>query len=186
MDYPHKNIRLHPSKYQGVQWHFVTLCCAVRRPIFANAERACWIVDELRRESTSHNFAVHAYSAMPDHLHGLVTGLDATSDLLAFLKSFKQRTAYEFRRRFNDDLWQKKFYDHILRQKDSVERVAAYIWMNPVRKGLCRDAREYPHSGSFVLDWKTEAVRVEAWVPPWKEKAPDAKTTATSKTKAPA
>jgi putative transposase len=190
MDYSHKNIRLHPAKYRGVQWHFVTLCCEARRPIFANAARASWIVDELRQSSTSHNFAVHAYSAMPDHLHALVMGLDATSNLLVFLRSLKQKTAYEFRRRFHDDLWQKKFYDHILRQTDSVERVAAYIWMNPVRKGLCKAPHEYPYSGSFVLDWRKEVARVEAWVPPWKDKARDARTrartTATSSTKAPA
>ncbi len=186
MDYPHKNIRLHPAKYRGVQWHFVTLCCAARRPVFGDAEQARWIVDELRKDSNSHKFAVHAYSAMPDHLHALLMGLDATSNLLAFMKSLKQKTAYEFQKEFQIDLWQKKFYDHILRQTDSVEGVAAHIWMNPVRKGLCKDPREYPYSGSFALDWKKEAARVEAWVPPWKDKTPDAKTTATPKTKAPA
>jgi len=172
MIFHHKNIRLHPAKYRGVQWHFVTLCCATRRSVFADAELASWIVGELRQHATAHNFAVHAYCVMSDHLHALVMGLDATSDLLIFLRSLKQKTAYEFHRKFHGDLWQKKFYDHILRQKDSVERVAGYIWMNPVRKGLCKDPQEYPYSGSFVLDWKRETALVETWVPPWKEKAP--------------
>jgi len=170
MIFLHKNIRLHPAKYRGVQWHFVTLCCADRHRVFADVERASWMVDQLRQHATSHNFAVHAYCVMPEHLHALAMGLDATSDLLAFLKTLKQKTAYEFRGTFHRDLWQKKFYDHILRQKDSVARVAAYIWMNPVRKGLCKEPQEYPYSGSFTLNWKGETPPGETWVPPWKEK----------------
>ncbi|MBZ5695418.1 MAG: transposase [Acidobacteriia bacterium] len=177
MGFLHRNIRLPAAKYRGVQWYFVTLCCAGRRRVFADEKRATWIVDELRRHATSHRFAVHAYCAMPDHLHALVMGLDATSDLLTFLKNLKQKTAYEFHSEFDRSLWQKKFYDHILRREDAVERVAAYIWMNPVRKGLCKDPREYAFSGSFVLDWKRDGKPVETWVPPWKEKAPATKAT---------
>ena len=140
--------------------------------MFANTKHASWIVDTLRKEAAAHDFAIHAYCVMPQHLHVLAVGMSPASDLLMFLKNLKQKTAYEFRRRFHRDLWQKKFYDHILRHSDSVERVAAYIWMNPVRKGFCETPQEYPHSGSFVLDWKRETAPVDAWVPPWKDKAP--------------
>jgi putative transposase len=172
MAFLHKNIRLDPTKYKGMQWYFVTMCCAGRRRVFADAEQASWIVDELRQRSASHGFGVHAYCAMPDHLHALLRGLHTTSDLLVFMKNLKQTTAYEFRRKFRRDLWQKKFYDHILRRKDSVGRVASYIWMNPVRRGLCDDMLGYPHSGSLVLDRKREIAPVEIWTPPWKQKTP--------------
>jgi putative transposase len=167
-----QNIRLYPAKYRGVRWYFITLCCAERRLTFGDSGRASWIIDHLRRESAAHGFAVHAYCVMPDHLHVLVMGLDETSDLLVFLKQLKQKSGYEFRRKFHLYLWQKKFYDHILRQEDSVPRVAGYIWMNPVRKGFCSDPREYPYSGSFVADWQRDVATAEAWVPPWKGKAP--------------
>ena len=170
MDFPHKNIRLSAARYKGAQRYFVTLCCAGRRPVLRDAGRASWIVEGLRDEAASHDFAVYAYSAMPDHLHALVIGMDDTADLLAFMKALKQKTAYEFRKKFRRDLWQKKFYDHILRQNDSIHRVAGYIWMNPVRKGICSDPLDYPYSGSFVIDWKKGVVPVETWVPPWKEK----------------
>jgi len=108
---------------------------------------------------------------MPDHLHALVVGLNEKSDLLAFVKNLKQKTALEFRREFGRDLWQKKFYDHILRENDSSVRVAMYIWMNPVRKAICKDPRDYPYSGSFLVDWKKEMRPIEEWVPPWKEES---------------
>ena len=108
MGFPHKNIRLPAARYNGEQRYFVTLCCAARRRVFADAERASGIVGELRQQAAAHGFAVYAYCVMPDHLHLLVIGLSATSDLLAFLKSLKQKTAYEFRQKFGRDLWQKK------------------------------------------------------------------------------
>ncbi len=113
---------------------------------------------------------------MPDHFHALVRGMETTSDLLVFLKRLKQETAYEFQRRFGHTLWQMRFYDHILRPKDSPDRVAAYIWMNPVRQGLCGDPKEYAYSGSFVSDWKGAAQPDEPWAPLWKRKLPATKT----------
>lgn len=155
-------------RYKGAQWHFVTICCAARRPLFADADRAAWIVDELRQQAAAHEFAVHAYCAMPDHLHVLVMGLGPASHLLPFVKSLKQKTGYEFRKQFRRDLWQKTFYDHILRQDDSIDRVAGYIWLNPVRQGICGDPREYAYSGSFAIDWTKGMAPVGEWVPPWK------------------
>ncbi|HKN60732.1 MAG TPA: transposase [Candidatus Acidoferrales bacterium] len=171
MEFQHKNIRRPAAHYVGHRWYFVTFCCANRHAIFANAPEAEWFTGELRGQSESHRFAIHAYCVMPDHVHLLAFGLDSASDLLLFLKSLKQSTGYEFKRRFRRDLWQKKFYDHILRSHDTPERVAAYIWMNPVRKGICADPREYPYSGSFVQDWK-QIAPVKPWVAPWQMLTP--------------
>ncbi|HEX4003192.1 MAG TPA: transposase [Candidatus Acidoferrales bacterium] len=172
MSFMHKNVRLPAFRYRGTRWYFVTLCCAARRRVFGSPEWASRIVAHLRAEATAYRFAIHAYCAMPDHLHVLARGDEANSDLLAFVKNFNQKTDHEFRVGFHRDLWQKKFYDRILRQTDSVERVAGYIWLNPVRAGICEDPREYPHSGSFTMDWKKGFAPVEKWVPPWKGKAP--------------
>ena len=172
MQFLHKNIRLPAVKYRGVHWYFVTFCCAARRRVFADSKWASRIVDELRLEAAAYCFDVYAYCVMPDHVYALVKGLDPACDLLAFVKNLKQKTDREFREKFHRDLWQKKFYDRILRKTDSVGRVAGYIWMNPVRRGICTDPREYPYSGSFAVDWKKDYAPAKTWVPPWKEKAP--------------
>jgi len=47
--------------------------------------------------------------------------------------------------------------------------VACYIWSNPVRKGLCKRAEDWPSSGSFTVDWRRLlSVGVDPWTPPWK------------------
>ena len=172
MNYPHKNIRLKPEHYKGQGWYFVTLCCAERRRIFDSPKEAFWVIDELGRAASRRGFGVYAYSVMPDHLHALAHGAAVTSDLLKFMKDFKQTTAYHFERSHHAVLWQKKYYEHILRTKESVDSVAAYIWMNPVRKGLCKSPEEYPFSGSMIIEWKPIRPCEELWTPPWKAKAP--------------
>jgi putative transposase len=170
LNYPqHKNIRLNPVMYIGRRSYFVTLCCSARRPVFANRDRAIWFIENLRKQSGDYGFVVHAYCVMPDHVHLLVTGTGAASDLLAFLRNLKQTTAHEYLHKFGRALWQKKFYDHILRPRDNSANVALYIWLNPVRKGICRDPRDYPYCGSFVLDWKKAISPAQSWVPGWKK-----------------
>jgi putative transposase len=179
VSFSHKNIRLPATNYVGQHWYFVTICCAERRHIFADSARALRLIEHLGDEAASHQFAVRAYCVMPDHLHALVLGLGPTSDMLALVKMLKQKTAYEFQRAFPRPLWQKKFYDHILRPNDSPAGVAAYIWMNPVRKGFCASPLDYPFSGSFALDWRKIISLVELWIPPWKTKSADLKVAAT-------
>ncbi len=158
--------------YVGRPSYFVTMCCAGHRPIFANSRNAIELIETLRTHSITHSFAVHAYCVMPDHFHMFVAGVEPTSDLLALVKHIKQTTSRLHRGVTGETVWQKKFYDHILRPRDNAEGVAAYIWMNPVRKGLCTDPRDHPYSGSFTIDWKTAIAPVESWVPHWKKRLP--------------
>jgi putative transposase len=111
--------------------------------------------ETLRTCSEKHGFAVLAYCFMPDHLHLLVEG-GSQSDLPQFVKDFKQQTAYAHRRSNSGVLWQKSYYDHILRAEEDVRDTARYIVGNPVRAGLATIASDHPHSGSF--DWGSTIV----------------------------
>lgn len=137
--------------------------------MFADGALAAWMIEKLRSAARADRFEVYAFCVMPDHFHALVAGSESSSDLLAFAKKLKQITAHAYKQRLGDTLWQKRFYDHILRPNDNALAIAGYIWRNPVRKGLCRDMRDYPHSGSFVLDWRKAVTPMEEWVPGWRK-----------------
>ncbi len=108
------------------------------------------------------------WCVMPDHLHVFVEGQADDSDLREFVTRFKQQTAFPFFRRFGRRLWQRNFYDHVVRPYEPIHPIFWYIWMNPVRKGLCGDPREYPYSGSDTVEWKQRKPVTEGWAPPWK------------------
>jgi REP element-mobilizing transposase RayT len=165
-----KNIRLPASRYRGRGLYFVTLCFAGRSRFGANPRVASWLLAQLRRHASECQFDVHAYCIMPDHFHLLVAGTTDHSNLVKFVESFKQTTAIGFARRTRRRLWQRKYYDHVLRGKDSADRVAWYVWMNPVRKGLCREPKEYRFVGSFteIGNRMLKGAAAPEWIPAWK------------------
>jgi putative transposase len=167
LEFTRKNHRLNANEYVGQKWCFITMCCERREPIFVASDRAAWIVDFLKAESVKHQFLVDAYCVMPDHLHFLGFGTKQECNLLAFAKSFKQKTGYYFQQKHGSRLWQRNFYDHMLRSGEASGHVATYIWMNPVRKGLCTNFEEYPFSGSLTRQWNGSPT-TEIWTPPWK------------------
>jgi len=167
------NIRLAAGRYVGRHLYFITLCFHNRRRFGKDPRLARWIISQVRKHADACEFFAHAYCVMPDHVHTLVGGASETSNMVKFVEAFKQETAIEFVRRMRRPLWQFKYYDHILRGPDSADRVAWYIWMNPVRKGLCATPTEYPFLGSFTemgARMLKGSPTVE-WIPPWKDAA---------------
>lgn len=128
MEFRRKNIRLPACSYAGQRWYFLSACTEGRTPRFLRADSVEEQLALLDQMASKEKFATQAYCFMPDHL--------------AFSNGFKQRSGYAFKQRVKQRLWQHKPYDHILRDGDSWEAVATYIWMNPVREGLCQRAED--------------------------------------------
>ncbi len=78
---------------------------------------------------------------MPNHVHILVCGAESSS-LVRFVQHFKQATGYR-----QPNLWQRSYYDHVVRYEEAIDDVARYIWDNPVEAGLAEHPADYPHSG---------------------------------------
>ncbi len=104
----------------------------------------------LSQSSERHGFRVLAYCFMPSHLHLLMQGSEK-SRLAAFVKHFKQASSFDYRGE-TGQLWQRSFYDRVLRAEDDLESVARYIWNNPVRAGIVDDWEKYRFSGPFGAD----------------------------------
>jgi len=96
---------------------------------------------------------VLAYTFMPDHCHLLVY-TEGNITIIDFIKKYKQITGYYFKQKYSKKLWQKSYYDHIVRDSEDIDEFIAYIFKNPVRSGLVDDWYEYPYSGSFEFEVK--------------------------------
>jgi len=160
--------RLSPESYFGRQAYFVTICCDRRDPFLRDEGTAQSVLAVLLECAAAHSFRLHAYCLMPDHSHVLAEGLHDRSHLREFIRVFKQRSAFAFRKSHGRRLWEMSYYDHILRPLDRIEDVACYIWWNPVRKKLCARPQEFPFSGSQTIDWIKRSSAVSSWSAPWK------------------
>jgi putative transposase len=161
--------RLPQPNYLGHRTYFVTICCHNRRSVFTDLEAGQGTVEILKQSTKKQLLSLHAYCLMPDHLHFMVEGREEKSDLAKLVISFKQRSAFYHRTESPLQLWQNRFYEHILRSADSAHDVACYIWMNPVRANLCVNPSDYALSGSQTIDWMKQDLKVSTWTPPWKK-----------------
>lgn len=164
-----KNIRLPKREYLGTKIYFLTICCEKRFPLFADMERARQAEEAIWDCAEKTGFRLHAYCVMPDHVHVLVEGSEKDSDGAVFANRFRQKTGFLFRDAGAGKIWQRSYYDHVLRKAEDCDNVAWYIWMNPVRKGIVRIAWDYGFSGSATVEWPPlKSNENEEWAPPWK------------------
>ena len=140
--------RLQSFEYVGFYRYFLTICVFGRAGGFVDDEVARNVVMQLSQTADAHRFAVIAYCLMPDHLHALVAGEHEAADFREFVRIFKQRTSFGWKRRRSTPLWQRGYFDHVLRDEEDTLGVARYIVENPIRAGLVRHPVEYPYVGS--------------------------------------
>ena len=165
----HRKVRrLTPQNYFGRQTYFVTICCDQRASHLGEPSTAESVQSLLLECAANCGFRLHAFCVMPDHIHILAEGVHDRCNLREFVRLFKQRTAFAFRKLRGVALWEMSYYDHILRPSDRIEDVACYIWWNPVRKKFCTHPCEFPYSGSQTIDWIRRSAAGTPWIAPWK------------------
>lgn len=138
--------RLSADVYTSPGRFSLTLCTADRRPLLTRSDIVSPVRKTLRSEAAHVGIRIDAYCFMPDHMHILVTSRGA--DVRVLMKRFKQASEYWFRRSNRGRLWQKGYYDRVLRSDQDTERVVECILENPVRQGICQSWDEYPYSWS--------------------------------------
>jgi putative transposase len=121
-------------------------------PLFVREDAMSLVLLDLSRTADVEHSAVIAYCFMPDHLHTLVEGIRADCDLRRVARVFKQRSSFQWKRRMNGELWQRRYFEHVLRDDEDSFQVARYILDNPVRAGVVRNPEDYPFLGSLTMN----------------------------------
>jgi putative transposase len=114
-----------------------------KRPEFVSGEINKQIIEIIDTACSIHGYGLLAYCLMPDHLHLLVQANTGATILAGFIRAMKSFCT----RSIGKGLWQRGYYEHIMRSYEDVRKTAEYIINNPVRKGMVRRAEEYPWGG---------------------------------------
>ena len=150
-DWRRKSNRLAAQNYVGNAAYSLAMVTQGRARRFTDEAVVRYCEAELLRSASQRQFDVLAYVFMSDHLHLLIKATSDESRLSEFAKLYKQKTAFWFKRQVGLDLWQKSYYDHVLRSDEDVEAAALYIAANPFRAGLVEDWPKYPYLGGKLL-----------------------------------
>jgi len=143
-----RSLRLRGFDYSSPRLYFLTICARENEKPFANSD-LCEGIERLIRECKErYGFRVYAWCLMPDHLHLLVQPLGGGTTTSRFVQGLKSvTTRFYWELGGPGKLWQRGFYDHILRDEEDPTTVGEYILHNPLRKGLVESAEKYPYSG---------------------------------------
>jgi putative transposase len=147
-----KKHRLSLDGYKGTVAVAYTACTRNRATFFSKARHAELAVKVLIDEAPKWKCDVVIFQFMPDHVHVILKGVREDSDTYRVMRMFKQKTGFLFSQAGFGIVWQKDFYDHILRSEEDMSNHLRYILDNPVRTGLTRSWQEYPYRGSTVFD----------------------------------
>ncbi|HEY3093458.1 MAG TPA: transposase [Vicinamibacterales bacterium] len=143
--------RLNAFEYLGFYRYFLTICTLSRTRVFVEDQPVSLVVAHLSRTADDHGFSVVAYCLMPDHIHALIEGRHPAADFREFVRIFKQRSSFEWKRECGKPLWQRSYFEHVLRDDEDTIGVAKYILENPVRAGLVERPEDYPYLGSLTV-----------------------------------
>jgi putative transposase len=138
----------------GVSYFFtVGLLERKRRLLIENINE---LRESFRHVRTVRPFGVDAVVVLPDHLHCIWTLPEGDADFSTRWRLIKSRfsraiVAREWRsqRRIEKKergIWQRRFWEHMIRDDRDMAAHVDYIHYNPVRHGLVRRVIDWPHS----------------------------------------
>lgn len=155
-----KTLRLKDYDYSQNGAYFVTICTQNRYPFFAVGADQCvrpniaWQIIEHWIRCIPERFehtAIDIYAIMPDHVH-FILRIDRTQTegghvgppLQKMLQWFKTMTTNEYTKAvkmglaqpYNKRLWQRGYYEHIIRNDEDYIECMKYIEENPIKKSL--------------------------------------------------
>jgi len=139
-------------------WYYVTICTKDRKEILGEIHQGQmkvnmngWIVQNCWMDLTNHYSHIHLdeFIVMPNHLHGIVCILDDTdaraghrpapthglSEIVRALKSYSAQRINIMRGAENVPVWQRNYFEHIIRDEKDLDRIRQYIIDNPSNWG---------------------------------------------------
>ena len=141
--------------------YFFTLVVAGRRPMFRDPVAVDVLRKAFRHVRSKHPFEMDAVCVLPDHLHCLWTLPEEDVDYSTRWRLIKTRFTKTNRPKAATPVWQKRFWEHIIRDDEDLRAHVDYIHFNPVKHGLVERPFDWKYSsfrnwvdrGHYTPDW---------------------------------
>ncbi len=126
------------------------------------------VVADVRRR---HPFRIHGWVVLPDHLHCVIELPDGDVDFAVRWRLIKmgvskgmpttERRSAVRQRRGERGIWQRRFWEHLIRDEEDYRAHMDHVHFNPVKHGLVTRAMDWPYStfhrlveqGAYSADW---------------------------------
>lgn len=154
-----------------------------RQPIFSKPESAKLFLNLLDTLSNKFHYECQAYSILPDHVHLLIQLSPDFPIFSMFIRELKRLFSIEYqksdlilpisnasRQKHHEvTIWQRRFWDHIIKDEQDLQNHIDYIHLNPVKHGLVQDPSkwawssfaEYVDQGFYSNGWEQHKKKLE-------------------------
>ena len=154
--------------------YFFTVALAERRNNPLLVQHITQLREATRAVQQAHPFEIVAAVVLPDHLHAIWQLPEGDADYstrwslikAAFSRQLpkQERVSVSRQERRERGIWQRRFWEHRIRDEDDLRRHVEYIHYNPVKHGHAASPIEWPHSslhryirqGVYPSDWAAD------------------------------
>ena len=156
----------------GATWFF-TVAAARRRHLLTDLRVISAFGTAMREVRQTLPFSMPAWAILPDHLHVIWTLPENDTDYPRRWSIIKRRTSQlaglppmartcSMVARRESGLWQRRYWEHLIRDTDDLYRHIDYIHFNPVKHGHADAPASWPYSsfarhlrtGTHPPDWR--------------------------------
>ena len=157
-----RSIRLRHYEYSRPGAYFVTICTDQRECLFGHISDGKIVLNDTGRSvryvwenlpSRFPSIALDSFVIMPNHIHGIIeivgaalalppnpavhkkgaaSGAPTLGDVIRAFKSISAIRVNHLLSRYGQPLWQRNYYEHIIRNEEELNRIREYIQNNPL------------------------------------------------------
>ncbi len=145
---------------------FLTLVTKDRRVLFDldHSHHVNMFFDKMRAVREFKPFKILADIFLPDHIH-LLMRPTGEANFSSILQSVQRSYTFEYKDHYSIggslNLWQHRFWDHIIRDEKDLNRHFDYIHWNAVKHGLVTKPEDWPYSS--YLCWVEKGYYEIGW-----------------------
>jgi putative transposase len=155
--------------------YFFTVVTYRRRPFLCDEDVRAALRIAIERVRERHPFAIEAWVLLPDHLHTIWTLPEGDANFSFRWGAIKRHVSLICGERLNrpelmsaskkkhreSTLWQRRYWEHLIRDEEDFCRHVDYLHYNPVKHGLVDKVIGWPYSsfhrfrrmGVYADDW---------------------------------
>lgn len=149
---------------------FITCVTEDRRPFLKAREHVELFFSTVSKVKEINPFGILASVVLPDQFHWLMNVEDDSGDFSKIMHSLKRNFTWNYKKLHNVntslEIWQRGFWDHVIRDERDLEKHFDYIHRNPVKHRFVSKPEDWLYStyknwvekGSygFVWGWNEE------------------------------
>lgn len=114
----------------------------------------------VRKVKQRHPFEINAWVILPDHMHCIWTLPSNDCDFSLRWQEIKKTFTASLSCK-KKTVWQKRFWEHCIRDERDYEAHMNYVYINPLKHGLVNKVSDWPYSsfhrdvkrGLYTIDW---------------------------------